>query len=272
MRQIEEFLTSGKGSPAGVGQHLGTCETCRALEKEILANRAFLTGFAPAARSAGGTSTPIHHDIEFSTPAGNRRHLSAPPVVDGYCIESELGRGGQGVVFKAVQLATKRTVALKVLVGGVFATQRQRGRFDREIELIAGLRHPNIVTLFDSGVTSQGRHYYAMEFVDGVSLNADGRANLHRPVADTLRLFLRICEAVNYAHQRGIIHRDATKTEIKQIEQLLKVTLSPATVNLGTPYLHAGILRSHRGFVIGDQSGGPEIVHIDEALGYHGDE
>jgi translation initiation factor 6 len=72
--------------------------------------------------------------------------------------------------------------------------------------------------------------------------------------------------------EHGIIHRDATKPEIKQIEQLLKVKLTPATVNLGTPYLHAGILRSHHGFIIGDQSGGPEIVHIDEALGYHDDE
>lgn len=72
--------------------------------------------------------------------------------------------------------------------------------------------------------------------------------------------------------KHGIIHRDAAPDEIKEIEKLLKVKLSPATVNLGTPYLRAGILNNNHGFVIGDQSGGPEIVHIDEALGYMGDD
>lgn len=68
--------------------------------------------------------------------------------------------------------------------------------------------------------------------------------------------------------KRGIIHRDATAAEVKEVEKHLKVKLEPATVNLGTPYLRAGIINNSSGFVIGDQSGGPEIVHIDEALGY----
>jgi translation initiation factor 6 len=71
---------------------------------------------------------------------------------------------------------------------------------------------------------------------------------------------------------KGIIHRDATMTEVKEIEKHLKVKLTPATVNLGTPYLRAGILCNSHGFVIGDHSGGPEIVHIDEALGFLGDD
>lgn len=68
--------------------------------------------------------------------------------------------------------------------------------------------------------------------------------------------------------EQGIIHRDATMTEKDRAEKHLNVTLSPATANLGTPYLRAAILRNEHGFVIGDQSGGPEIVHIDQALGY----
>jgi translation initiation factor 6 len=70
----------------------------------------------------------------------------------------------------------------------------------------------------------------------------------------------------------GIIHRDATSEEIEEVKRILKVKLEPATVNLGTPYLRAGILNNPHGFIIGDQSGGPEIVHIDEALGYLGDD
>jgi translation initiation factor 6 len=68
--------------------------------------------------------------------------------------------------------------------------------------------------------------------------------------------------------KQGIIHRDATKKEVDEVQRVLGVTLTPATVNLGTPYLHAGILNNTHGFIVGDQSGGPEIVHIDEALGY----
>ena len=67
----------------------------------------------------------------------------------------------------------------------------------------------------------------------------------------------------------GIIHRDASDTEVALVEKTLNVTLEPATVNLGSPHLHAGILRSETGLLVGDQSGGPEIMHIDESLGYH---
>lgn len=72
--------------------------------------------------------------------------------------------------------------------------------------------------------------------------------------------------------RRGIIHRDATPEEVRTVEETLHVTLEPATANLGTPYLKAAILSNPHGFVIGDASGGPEIVHIDQALGYLGDD
>lgn len=72
--------------------------------------------------------------------------------------------------------------------------------------------------------------------------------------------------------KRGIIHRDATPQEVRAVEETLKVKLQPATANLGTPYLHAAILNNGHGLVVGDASGGPEIVHIDQALGYIGDD
>ncbi len=78
--------------------------------------------------------------------------------IEGYEVLSEIHRGGQGVVYKAIQQATKRTVALKVLLEGPYASAKQRLRFEREIDLVAGLRHPNIVTVYDSGVTRDRRH------------------------------------------------------------------------------------------------------------------
>ena len=96
---------------------------------------------------------------------------SRPPTPPGYEILREIDRGAQGAVFLATQVAAKRQVALKVLLQGSFATDRQRMRFEREVEVVASMKHPNIVTLFDSGLTSDGSAYLAMEFVDGVPLN-----------------------------------------------------------------------------------------------------
>jgi hypothetical protein len=87
-------------------------------------------------------------------------------AIEGYRIVDELHRGGQGVVYKAIQRATKRTVALKLLLQGAYASLRQRQRFEREVDAVASLQHPNIVTIYESGVCD-GRPFYAMEFVHG---------------------------------------------------------------------------------------------------------
>ena len=156
-----------------------------------------------------------------------------PDAVAGYEIRDEIHRGGQGVVFEAYQRATKRTVALKVLLHGAFATDRQRRRFEREIEMVAGLQHPSIVTIYDSGVMSSDRPYFAMEYIDGVPLDrhvearreeafAAGHQRAGGPGAsersfvlhDVLRLFLKVCDAIAYAHQHGVIHRDLKPSNI----------------------------------------------------------
>lgn len=124
----------------------------------------------------------------------------------GYEILERIEHGWQGVVFKAVQLATDRIVALKVLLDGPLSSSLKRERFAREVDLISRLQHPNIVTIFDSGVVD-GRPYFAMEFVDGPPI--DDYVLLIRPtVQDCIRLFLPVCRAVHHAHQKGIIHRD----------------------------------------------------------------
>jgi predicted Ser/Thr protein kinase len=142
-------------------------------------------------RSDSGATTPV-------VPLG--------PSIEGYALKEELHRGGQGIVYRAIQLGTKRQVALKVMLEGPFASETTRRRFEREIELAASLRHPNIVTILDSGL-SQDRYFFAMEYIDGVRL--DRYVAQQRPsLTDVLRLFEKVCLAVNYAHQRGVIHRD----------------------------------------------------------------
>lgn len=132
-----------------------------------------------------------------------------------YELVSEVDRGGQGVVFKARQPGTSRPVALKRLIGGSFATRAARARFEREIEAICSLSHPNIVTVF--GVeTIDGAPVLAMEWIDGRPLDewARGADGLGRSRQTLLSAFLLVCEAVRHAHQRGVIHRDLKPTNI----------------------------------------------------------
>ncbi len=181
-----------------IAEHLGTCAACaeraQRMKREHNAwiERIRSVGTAPSAaveRPAALDETP------------------RPPEIPGYRDIEEVYRGGQGIVFRAWQESTKRQVALKVLREGIYASPAARRRFEREIELVAALSHRHIVTVFDSGKTADGHRYLVMDFVRGQAL---GRFVAERGLQDTemLRLFATICDAVNYAHQRGVIHRD----------------------------------------------------------------
>ena len=157
----------------------------------------------------------LHAPPASPTPAAG--NVGPPASIAGYRVLEELQRGGQGRVFRAVQESTNRVVALKVLLSGVFAGLQQRRRFEREIELVATMQHPGIVTIHDRGTTADGSLFLAMELVEGVPLDEylvarraaeDARAGARRRWGDALDLFAAICAAVSHAHQRGVIHRD----------------------------------------------------------------
>ncbi len=133
----------------------------------------------------------------------------APPAgaLPGLEILEEVGRGGMGVVYRAVQSSTKRIVAVKVMLAGCFASATARQRFQREIELTARLQHPGIVRVLEGGQTTTGQPYYAMDYVEGVPLNG-WRAAAIPDAAALLQLFRELCDAVEHAHQHGVVHRD----------------------------------------------------------------
>jgi serine/threonine-protein kinase len=128
------------------------------------------------------------------------------PSVTGYEIVSELGRGGMGVVYKARHLKLNRLVALKMVLVGVHASQEQLLRFVGEAEMVAQLQHPNIVQLFDAGL-HDGMPYLSMEFVEGGSLGKNVRDRL-MPPAEAAKIVEALARGVDYAHSRGIVHRD----------------------------------------------------------------
>ncbi len=132
-------------------------------------------------------------------------------TLPGYEFVQELHRGGQGVVFLALQKSTHRKVAIKVMKEGPFAGADDRARFDREVRVLARLKHPNIVAIHDSGRTA-GCDYFVMDYVQGESL-ADHLAREHT-TSELVDLFRRICEAVQSAHDHGIVHRDLKPSNI----------------------------------------------------------
>jgi len=140
-------------------------------------------------------------------------HWAHVPEIPGYADLVEIGRGGQGVVYRACQSSTSRTVAIKVLLDGTFASDASRLRFEREIDLAASLRHAGIVRLYDSGVTGDGRVFCVMEFTDGVPVDHPS-LELVGDVPRTAALVARICDAIQHAHQHGVIHRDLKPANI----------------------------------------------------------
>jgi serine/threonine protein kinase len=126
------------------------------------------------------------------------RQVAALPDLTGtrYEIESEIGRGGLGVVYAAHDHELDRRVALKVLDSALAS----------ESKLMAGLEHPCIVPIYDTGTLPDGRVFYAMKLVTGARLDhyLEGTA----PLAERLRILRRVGEALGYAHSRGVLHRD----------------------------------------------------------------
>lgn len=124
-----------------------------------------------------------------------------------YRIEALLGRGGMGEVYRAEQLEpVRRTVALKLLHGRRLDA-RHLAYFEVERQLLAQMKHPAIAQVFDAGATPDGQPFFAMEFIEGSPLTTYCESR-RLPLRERIELFIRTCEGVQHAHQRGVIHRD----------------------------------------------------------------
>jgi serine/threonine protein kinase len=121
-------------------------------------------------------------------------------------IAEMLGAGGMGTVYKARQPRLNRFVALKILSPEKRVDPQFAERFEREARTLASLNHPNIVTVYDFGDV-QGHFYLLMEFVDGLSLRQLYQTRRLSP-PEALGMVARICDALEYAHEQGIVHRD----------------------------------------------------------------
>jgi len=143
--------------------------------------------------------------------------IETPVLAGGYIGHYRLIRviatGGMGIVYEAEQQNPQRVVALKVVRGGDMVDPQRVLLFRREAASLARLRHPGIAAIYEAGCTENGQHYFAMEMVNGERLTDHARSHaLSTP--QRLELFRRVCDAISYAHQRGVIHRDLKPSNI----------------------------------------------------------
>ncbi|HWH14575.1 MAG TPA: serine/threonine-protein kinase, partial [Miltoncostaeaceae bacterium] len=134
-------------------------------------------------------------------------------TIEGYRIESELGRGGQAVVYRATQIALQRPVALKIVSHQLSADPSFLERFKREGISAASLDHPHVIPVYEAG-EADGMAFLAMKFVDGPSLDDLVRSGGGIEARRGLAILRQAAQALDYAHGRGLVHRDVKPANI----------------------------------------------------------
>ncbi len=167
-----------------------------------------------------------------------------------YELLEEVARGGMGVVFKARQLSLNRIVAVKMILRGEFAGVADLARFRAEAETAARLQHPNIVAIHEVG-EREGQPYFSMDYIEGQNL-AQLVGNAPLPAARAAKYLKTVAEAVQYAHQQGILHRD-----LKPSNVLIDASDQPRVTDFGL---------AKRFGVPPEASGGPGVAQTAAAL------
>lgn len=213
--QIERFALGDGGADEALTAHIASCPSCKARVEVARENSRFLNRL----RVSIATDT---------APVG-------APRLAGYRILGVVSAGAQGVVYKAVQDATSRIVAVKTTQEGRAVSPRQRMRAEREAEIAARLRHPNIVTIHESRALPDGRTAFVMEFVEGKPLD-QWKPHVIGPGPSRellLRVFVAICGAIHHAHLNGVIHRDLKPDNILVTEDGRPVVLDFGIAKMG---------------------------------------
>jgi eukaryotic-like serine/threonine-protein kinase len=232
--QLEQMLEEqlGEADLRSVSLHVNGCAHCQAALENLTAGAQASVGSLSSARhdanliradattlflnrlkapsvfaslnSRGGKAGGSFRD---GGAAGNKL-----PGVPGFEIISELGRGGMGVVYLARQVGLNRLVALKMILAGSQADQKDLARFRHEAEAVARLRHPNIVEIHDIGEAERAP-YFALEYVEEGNLGSRIRGE-PQELGPAAKLMETLARTVHFAHQRGIVHRDLKPANI----------------------------------------------------------
>jgi WD40 repeat protein len=207
-----EHLLAGRLSPledADVSSHIQSCPACQQTLQQLTDPAPDdLFGHAdPQVARCNGSGESTFRWSRLSRPQLLSPAEPAPlPVVPGYEVLDEIGRGGMGVIYRARHLGLDRVVALKMIAAGSAPGEYALARFRTEVAAVARLRHPHIVQVHDAGEV-HGQPYLSLEYVAGGSLKDHLDGTPLRP-ADAAGLVETLARAMHHAHQAGIVHRD----------------------------------------------------------------
>lgn len=191
-----------------IESHLSDCASCRSAVSDISENLRLALALQRDWPSEASTSGDCG---DLDSPSWSEAPSTG--IVGGCRIVRELGRGGMGVVYEAQQQTPARRVALKLL-NAPYPHERFDRLFRREVEALARLRHPGIAAIHAAGASeADGRPYLVLELAEGRKLSHWLR-DAAAPMRRRLELFVAICHAIAYAHQRGVIHRDLKPSNI----------------------------------------------------------
>jgi serine/threonine protein kinase len=175
-------------------------------------------------------------DIDFENPAASvlvllvaaalavglrllqHRRSGGDQLLGSYRLDRKIGEGGMGIVYRASHTLLQRAAAIKVLPAER-AGERDRRRFEREVQLTSQLTHPNTISIYDFGRTPNGLFYYAMEYVDGCDLQTLVEREGPQPPARVARILAQVAGALSEAHRSGLIHRDIKPANIMLCER-----------------------------------------------------
>ncbi|ACY18273.1 serine/threonine-protein kinase [Haliangium ochraceum] len=203
---------SGNTCPACYAPVIPPLRQCRFCKADVFAG-------SPEPQVQRKVPSPVSDE----NPTNPTTNLSAPQAVDTmlyrniadrYVIESRIGQGGMGFVYRARHLRLGRTFAVKVLRHSFETNSKMRSRFIHEAEIIGGLYHPNLVSVVDFGESDEGFLYLVMDYIDGRSLaeiiEDQGALDRER----IIQIMKQLCEGLAYAHEQGLIHRDFKPSNI----------------------------------------------------------
>ena len=246
-----------------ISEHLERCRTCEEMVVELERDGDTLADWikAPAARPQFANESECQRLMQSLL---GKTNLSLPDASSGdvsfamfqslrdYQIVAKLGEGGMGAVFKAVHQRLKKTVALKVLPTSRIGDVAAVSRFEREMEVLGQLNHPNIVQALDAG-EHDGQHYLVMEFVEGSDLSEVVRSCSPLSVADACELIAQAATGLQYAHEHGFVHRDIKPSNLmlsresrissREGSQLPGTQLSPLASHPCVKILDMGLAR-----------------------------
>jgi serine/threonine protein kinase len=161
----------------------------------------------------GSDSAKCPHDGTLLMPMRNDTMIGTL-FAGKYRITEELGRGGMSIVYKGMHELMHRPVAIKIMQAELLSDATSVRRFQQESEAASRLAHPHVVTAFDFGVTDSAQPYLVLDLVDGTSLADEIKRDSKLPPQRTIHIFKQICEALDHAHQRGVVHRDLKPSNI----------------------------------------------------------